>query len=536
MSSLDGPRALAPGQGSPSYFDRAIYRSKQTLKILWSLVVLVIVVFLFLYCIKRYRKKGKHNPRKTLRSLLKKDSKSAKGGPGRSPGARHKEEDTTMMVYPTFSLEEPAFDYQEKRAEILSSINTDAESSYTYDDLKKVIEDEDESFYKEYHRAVKKALSYKKKRYLALYQEKANSEHPEDEVAKLTKPLRKTVDVCKRIEEIIELITEQQKNLSVEQIKDNFKDMLWNKSKGLETLIERRQVQDLVAKQIFAFKKHQIHFFTSHQNGLILGNSGLGKTKIGQCLAHAFSRSGIMTKDTYVCISADQLKSPYVDDTAKVCREFFEDHLEEVVLLEEIYGITPSRDGMLGDMNRSHGQEAINVLVALTDEYKGLCRTYGIGYRKPTMKRFIEPNEGMARRFPLVITLGEYSNKGLTQILIRFLASNSGINVTPKEAAAIYGMIIDAKREDPKVFNKEAGDMENLASDISAAVYNSRSDEWIEGDYNNNIKLLIRGFVEFVNKKKNALTEPAERSSQRNPGPPATSAYGTESVERSTGK
>ena len=289
--------------------------------------------------------------------------------------------------------------------------------SYNYDDLLEVAKGgpETKEFFTQYTEAIKQGLRYKRRRFTKLLEKKLSEKRGEGDVPGGTGkgPLRRTVDVCTIIDEILESIEEQLSTLTIDRVREDFRKIIWHKESGLETLVERREIKDRIAQQVFAFKKHQKHFFTSHQNALILGSSGIGKSKLGECIAHALSHSGIMVRNGYVCGTPDSIVSPYVDDTRGQCRDFIEGHLEQVILLDEIYSISPAK-GPLGDMNNhSHGPQAIDTLVALTDEYKGLCRLYGIGYKKKTMKQFMELNEGMERRFPLVITLVRFSDRGL---------------------------------------------------------------------------------------------------------------------------
>ena len=78
---------------------------------------------------------------------------------------------------------------------------------------------------------------------------------------------------------------------------------------------------------------------------------------------------------------------------------------------------------------------------------------------------------------------------------------NADINLSEREAAAVYGMIVKAKELDENIFEKEAGAMENLAADISNTIYNAKKGEWKEGEEDNNIRLLLRGFNRYIMEK-----------------------------------
>ena len=471
--------------------DRTLVRSKQGLNILWSLFFLTLAIYLAFYGIKNLKNnKKRKNIKKRLNGIKKR----------RTEREKISKEETSTRIYPEYSLEEPLLDFAPpdgKESEIVEA------ELYNYDDLMKVVTNNDNTFFEEYLAAVKECLKYKQQRYEKILEEKYNNRNQND--ASNATGLAKSGgnDVCVIIENLLDIISEQLKDVDEKVIKDNFKQMLWHKEKGLESLIERKELKDMIAQQIFGFKNHPKHFFTSHQNGLILGNSGIGKSKIAQCLAYAFSKSHMMVKDSYIITTAERIKSPYIDDTAKVAREFFESHPEEVIIFEEIYSITPEENNAYGDVNRSHGKDALDAIVYYTDYYKGLYRIYGVGYKTPTMERFIKPNEGMNRRFPIVINVKDLSEKGLTKVLIRFLTVNSDIILESKEAAALYGMIIKAKELDELVFDKQSGDMENLSTDIANVIFNTKNGQWVKNDPTKNIQILKQGFNQFLKKKIN---------------------------------
>lgn len=464
--------------------DSTIAKSKEFVALLWSIALLILFLYVAYEVIKNYRK----DRIKTRNTTSRKKKR---------PSKKKREEETSLMQYPDYELDVPAHDFKLNKSGIVEAVEL-----YTYEDLLDVTTRKDKKFFEEYLASVKSCLSDKEIKYTKLLEEKRGED---DDISGVSSndgaPSGYSPDkTCKIIEQILEQIEYEKENTTIDTLKANFKKILWHKEKGLDTLIGRKDIKDFIAAQIFAFKRHPKHSYTGYQNALILGDSGMGKSKIGITIAHALSLSSIIVREKVSRVAKDRFVSPYVNATGAISREFLEENLEAIIIFEEIYDITPPK-GLLGDENRDHGREALNVIVDFTERFKGLSRIYAIGYKKPTIEQFLKPNEGMERRFPNIIELTPYSDSELTRILARFLGSDAGINLSEDEVGALYSMIVKAKEINPKIFSKSAGDMENLCRDISTVIYTMKDAKWIPEDTENNKALLLRGFNTYLQKK-----------------------------------
>ena len=92
----------------------------------------------------------------------------------------------------------------------------------------------------------------------------------------------------------------------------------------------------------------------------------------------------------------------------------FKSALGGVLFIDEAYAIT--NDGS------SYGQECIDTLVKLIEDYRGEIVVILAGYSKE-MKEFMKANSGLESRFPLFIEFPDYSADELYQIGLKMIES-----------------------------------------------------------------------------------------------------------------
>ena len=102
----------------------------------------------------------------------------------------------------------------------------------------------------------------------------------------------------------------------------------------------------------------------------------------------------------------------YVGHTAKKTEEVFKSALGGVLFVDEAYAI--ASDGS------SFGQEAIDTLVKLIEDYRGEIVVILAGYEKE-MKDFLKANSGLESRFPLRINFPDYSADELFNIGLKMI-------------------------------------------------------------------------------------------------------------------
>ena len=151
---------------------------------------------------------------------------------------------------------------------------------------------------------------------------------------------------------------------------------------------------------------------TQSLNMIFSGNPGTGKTTIARVVADMFKQMGILKSGHLVETDKGGLIAEYVGHTAKKIEEVFKSALGGVLFVDEAYAI--ASDGS------SFGQEAIDTLVKLIEDYRGEIVVILAGYEKE-MKDFLKANSGLESRFPLRINFPDYSADELFNIGLKMI-------------------------------------------------------------------------------------------------------------------
>lgn len=151
---------------------------------------------------------------------------------------------------------------------------------------------------------------------------------------------------------------------------------------------------------------------TQSLNMIFSGNPGTGKTTIARVVADMFKQMGILKSGHLVETDKGGLVAEYVGQTAKKTEEVFKSALGGVLFVDEAYAI--ASDGS------SFGQEAIDTLVKLIEDYRGEIVVILAGYEKE-MKDFLKANSGLESRFPLRINFPDYSADELFNIGLKMI-------------------------------------------------------------------------------------------------------------------
>lgn len=206
---------------------------------------------------------------------------------------------------------------------------------------------------------------------------------------------------------------------------------------GLEDVKEfvRTQYNVILARE--KRKKAALKVDTTQSLNMIFsGNPGTGKTTMARVVADMFHSMGLLKSGHLVETDKSGLVAEYVGQTAKKTEEVFKSALGGVLFIDEAYAIT--NDG------NSFGQECIDTLVKLIEDYRGEILVILAGYSKE-MNDFMKANSGLESRFPLRIDFPDYSADELFEIGKNMVAKK-GFKLSNEAIPVFREAVYDLKR------------------------------------------------------------------------------------------
>lgn len=206
---------------------------------------------------------------------------------------------------------------------------------------------------------------------------------------------------------------------------------------GLEDVKEfvRTQYNMILARE--KRKKAALKVDTTQSlNMIFTGNPGTGKTTMARVIADMFHSMGLLKSGHLVETDKGGLIAEYVGQTARKTEEVFRSALGGVLFIDEAYAITS--DGS------SFGQECIDTLVKLIEDYRGEILVILAGYSKE-MNDFMKANSGLESRFPLKIEFPDYSAEELFEIGKSMIAKK-GFALAEDAVPGFQEAVYDLKR------------------------------------------------------------------------------------------
>lgn len=211
----------------------------------------------------------------------------------------------------------------------------------------------------------------------------------------------------------------------------------------LSSIIGLEDVKDFIRTQYHVIlarekrKKADVKVDTTQSLNMIFsGNPGTGKTTMARVVAEMFHAMGLLKSGHLVEVDKGDLIAEYVGQTANKTEEVFKSALGGVLFIDEAYAIT--NDGS------SYGQECIDTLVKLIEDYRGELLVILAGYSKE-MNEFMKANSGLESRFPLKIEFPDYSAEELFEIG-KLMIANKGFTLSDDAVWLFKDAVYELKR------------------------------------------------------------------------------------------
>jgi hypothetical protein len=182
-------------------------------------------------------------------------------------------------------------------------------------------------------------------------------------------------------------------------------------------------------------------------------------TTVARILGKIYTSLGILSSDGEFRIAyRDDFIGEYLGHTAIKTRNLLQKCIGGVLFIDEVYSLAPrdkSRD--------SFSKEALDTLTAFLSEHKNDFCCIAAGYEKDIYDCFFNMNSGLARRFPWIHRVDDYSPENLTEIFIGMVKTmNWDICIEKSD-------IVRLIKENKKMFSNHGGSVEVYLSKCKMA-------------------------------------------------------------------
>ena len=217
----------------------------------------------------------------------------------------------------------------------------------------------------------------------------------------------------------------------------------------LKNMIGMKDVKKIIFDQLIYYLQQLDDKNTEMLHTVITGPPGVGKTQLTHIIAKIYNRMGFLKSDKVVLAKRDDLIGQYIGQTAPKTRKILENALGGVLLLDEVYSLTPTSE-------RDFARESIDMINMYLSEHPHDLVCVIAGYKKPTYEQFFKQNEGLARRFTHHFEIKGYDSEELVLIFKKYLETQKW------ELEVSISNMVPIIEKNKDIFPNFGGDMTTL--------------------------------------------------------------------------
>jgi hypothetical protein len=267
-----------------------------------------------------------------------------------------------------------------------------------------------------------------------------------DEVPETLDDLLELVDIAK-----IKYDKSKNYNIDLKALDKSYEPLCkLKKMVGLEGV--KKKIVDIV---LFYLQRLDVRNFDLLHT-IIDGAPGTGKTEIAQIYSELLVSLGILSKNIFKKAKKHDLIGGYLGHTAMKTNKLLEEVKGGVLFIDEIYSFGSSEGK---DSKDIYSKEFVDLLMQFMSENKSDFVLVVAGYKDDIRKFFLSMNDGLERRFPIHLSIDEYSPSEMRDIFIKKVDEQKWKFPLEKMDSEFYTDFFTKNKEYFKFFG---GDMENL--------------------------------------------------------------------------
>ena len=229
------------------------------------------------------------------------------------------------------------------------------------------------------------------------------------------------------------------------------------------------EVREILSRTVLALSQGYQLFRTKYLNMVIMGNPGVGKTRLASIVAYVMAKSLILFESNFVSITSADLVAQFEGQTAAKTRSKLVNNLESVIFLDEAYSLPKCPPDGTPAKESAYASDAINEMVDFMSRYQGLYVMIVAGYEAPMRNCFLKANEGFDRRFnaSMRVVLRPYKIEDIRSVFKEMLSA-AKVPLNRNETVLVRDFLETLLSKN--YFKNSAADVQALVDELSTTV------------------------------------------------------------------